>query len=280
LQIVSVESGSGGIKINLTTDLTSYLNAGDSIYVYSEGANYTYDGVGIILSLTPGDITVDIPYIQNATGGYINYLKNYYVELQCVDKQFSSSNKLPFNLTSDGDAAGNIEIDVSIVNDLNKQRGKIADGLISESVQEFEIQYREVYDGSSNGFTLIDNKLIVLVYATDTPEKEKILNNFELPKIYMGYEAALVIAKEADVPGSTMIMYYTGLNENKKAIEKSQLSELNSDQNGFLMWKISFNLFLAKSFNTAIRFLEFDFITNAVADYDSNDYDSNDYVTN
>src|SRR6056297_2183919 len=101
------------------------------------------------------------------------------VELQCVDKNFATSNKLPFSLTSDGDAAGNIEIDVSIVNDLNRQRGDIADGLISESVQEFEVQYREVYDGSSNSFTLIDDSLVVLLYATDDPETDVILNNFD-----------------------------------------------------------------------------------------------------
>lgn len=276
LAITSVESGSGGIRINITTDLTSYLSVGDSIYVYSEGADYTYDAVGTILSLTATDVTTDIPYVQDATGGYINYLKNYYVEMQCVDKNFATSNKLPFNLTSDGDAAGNIEIDVSVVNDLNRQRGSIADGLITESAQEFEVQYREVYDGSSNSYTLIDNKLVVLLYATDDPETDVILNSFEVPKIYLGYEAALVIAKEADPNGSTIKIVYDELDINNNTVASDELSELDSDVNGFLMWKIASDI----SLNEATKFINFDFDLNVLADYDSNDYDSNDYATN
>ena len=275
LEIDSVESGSGGIKLNVSSDLTSYLSAGDSVYVYAEGDNYTYDGVGTVLSLTSGDITLDIAYIEDATGGYINYLKNYYVELQCVDETFASSNKLPFNLTSDGDAAGNIEIDVSIVNDLNKQRGVYADGLITESKQEFEVQYRQVYEGSSESYTLVDSKLVVLLYATDTPETETILNSFDIPKIYLGYEAALVLAKEADPASSTQKLTYKELDVNQQEIADGELSELDSDVNGFLMWKIASDI----SLEDTTKYLLFDFDVNVLADYDSDDYDSDDYAT-
>lgn len=276
LQITGVESGSGGVKINVTTDLTTYLSAGDSIYLYSEGNNHTYNNTGVILSITATDITIDVAYIQDATGGYINYLKNYYVELQCVDKNFSTSNKLPFNLTGDGDAAGNIEIDVSEANDLNRQRGNIEDGLISESKQEFEVQYREVYEGSSNGYTLINNKLVVLLYSTDEPETDVILNNFDIPKIYLGYEAAIAIAHEEDPTGSTITMNYKEFDVNKNQINSGTLSELDSDANGFILWKIASNI----SLNEITRYLQFEFDVNVVADYDSNDYDSNDYATN
>ena len=237
LAITGVQSGAGGLRVNVTTDLTSYLSPGDSIYVYAQGAVHTYSNVGVILSITATDITTDIAYVQDATGGYINYKKNYYVEMQCVDKQFASSNLIPFSLNSDGDSAGNIVIDVSIINDLNRQRGLIADGHISESRQEFEVQYREVYEGSSNSFTLIDNKLIVLLYATETPETEEILNSFDVPKIYLGYPAALVIAKEADPASSTMLMSYNEYDINMLAVGNGDLSELDSDVNGFLMWK-------------------------------------------
>jgi hypothetical protein len=253
LAITDVESGSGGLRINITTDLTSYLSVGDAIYVYSEGAAYTYDAVGIILSLTATDITTDIAFVQVGTGGYINYKKNYFVELQCVDKNFASSNLLPFSLNSDGDSAGNINIDVSIVNDLNRQRGLIADGHISESRKEFEVQYREVYSGSSNSFTLIDNKLIVLLYATDNPETEEILNQFDIPKIYLGYPAALVIAKEADAASSKITMSYKELDINNIEITNGDLSELDSDVNGFIMWSWSKDA----SISEATSFLEF-----------------------
>ena len=275
LAITNVTSGSGGAKITLATDLTTYLSEGDSIYVYSEGAAYTYDAVGTILSLTATDITTDIPYVQNGTGGYINYKKNYYVELQCVDKQFASSSIIPFSLNSDGDAAGNITIDVSIVNDLNRQRGLFADGLITESRKEFEIQYREVYSGSSASFTLVDNKLIVLLYATEAPETEVVLNGFEIPKIYLGYSAGLVIAKEADPTSSTLKMKYKEYDINMLEVASGDLTEIASDVNGFIMWK----WLSTASVSEAAKYLEFDFDLNSLNEYDKTEYDSNDYVT-
>ena len=79
LAITSVTSGTGGAKITHPGDLTSVLSEGDTIYLYSEGAtNYVYDGSFEILSIVAGEITVDTPYIETGTGGYINYLKNYY----------------------------------------------------------------------------------------------------------------------------------------------------------------------------------------------------------
>lgn len=276
LVISGVESGSGGIKINLTTDLTSYLSAGDSIYVYSEGVDYTYNGVGIILSLTSIDITIDIPFVQTASGGYINYLKNYYVELQCIDRLFASSNIIPFSLNSDGDSAGNITIDVSVVNDLNRQRGIIKDGYISESSKEFEVKYREVSLDVPGTFTIVSNKLIVLLYATEDPESEIILNKFDLPRIYLGYPAAVVIAKTEDSPSSTIELKYKELDINNLEIKSSSLSEIPSDVNGFIMYSWNKDTEVSE----ATEFIEFEFDSNFVAEYDSNEYDSNDYLTN
>lgn len=275
LAITGVESGSGGLRVNVTTDLTSYLSVGDSIYVYSEGAAYTYDAVGTILSLTATDITTDIAFVQVGTGGYINYLKNYFVEMQCVDKDFASSNKLPFSLNSDGDSAGNISIDVSIVNDLNRQRGAIADGHIDESRQEFEVQYREVYEGSSNSFTLIDDKLIVLLYATEDPETETILNQFDVPKIYLGYPAAFVIAKEADEASSKLTLSYNELDINNTLITSADLSELSSDVNGFLMWAWSADA----SISEATKYIEFSTGVEAGFDFLAGNFAYPDFLT-
>jgi hypothetical protein len=276
LAVTSVESGSGGIQINVGTDLTSYLEAGDTIYVYSEGAAYTYDGTGIILGITASDITIDIPYVQDATGGYINYLKNYYVEMQCVDRAFATSQVLPFSLTSDGDAAGNIIIDVSVVNDLNRQREAIADGHLIDSRKEFEVQYRQVYDGSAEAFTLINNKAVVLVYATDEPDTDEILNAFDTPKLYLGYPAALVIAHEEDAASSTMQMVYRELDANQIEVASGVLTELDSDVNGFLSWEWPSDA----SVSLATKYIEFDFDLNVLSEYDSNEYAATDYVTN
>lgn len=275
LAITGIESGSGGIQINVGTDLTSYLSAGDTIYVYSEGAAYTYNGTGTILGITATDITIDIPYVQNATGGYINYLKNYYVEMQCVDRQFPTSLVLPFSLASDGDAAGNISIDVSVANDINRQREAIISGHLVSSRVEFEVQYRQVYLGSSESFTLINNKAVVLLYATEDPVNDEILNYFDIPKLYLGYSAALVIAHEEDTASSTIKMTYKELDANQVQVATGELDELNSDVNGFISWEWPDDA----TVSLATQYIEFGFEVNVLAEYDKDDYESTDYVT-
>jgi hypothetical protein len=275
LAITSVESGSGGIKINVTTDLTTSLVVGDSVYLYSEGADYTYDAVGTILSLTATDITIDLPFIQAATGGYINYRKNYYVELQCVDSFFPDSNLLPFSLQSDGDSAGNITIDVSIVNDLNTQRGDINNAFLSESCKEFEVQYKEVYDGSANPYTLLDNKLLIVVYATETPEENVILNSFDLPKIYLGYEAALVIAHSGSSSGQDIRMMYDELDINTNKIITYHLYTRDADDNGFLMFQWGGG----RSVGSNTKYVDFYAEIIGLFDFKDGDFDYPDFVT-
>jgi len=275
LEITSVTSGTGGAKINHVGDLSSYLSAGDSIYLYSEGTNYTYDLVTEVLSIAAGEITVTAPYIETGTGGYINYLKNYYVEMQCVNRSFSDVNILGFNLRSDGDVAGNITIDVSVANDLNRNRGALAEGHILESSTEFEVQYREVHLGSSNSFTLIDNKLIVLIYATEDPEEDEILNNFDLPKIYYGYPLAFSSANAEDSAGSTVKIVYQELNNNQVELNNDELTALNSDVNGFLLWLWDEDTTL----EDATKFINFELQIEATFDFLDGDFDYPDFYT-
>lgn len=275
LAIDSIESGSGGIKINVSTDLTSVLSAGDAIYVYSKGASYTYDGVGIVIGITSGDITVDIPYIQTATGGYINYKKNWYVELQCVDPVLSDANLLPFSLESDGDAAGNVIIDVSIVNELNVRRGEIAEGYETSTVKKFEIKYREVYDGSSNSFTLVDNKLFIMLCCIDVPD-EDILNQFDEPQLYLGYPAAIATAIKAHAESSTVEMTYKELDINKAEVSNGTLGSLAADVDGFNIWKWE----TTQSVQDSTQFIELS-ISGASGGFDfaSPDFDYPDFLT-
>lgn len=275
LAVTSVVSGSGGITINIGSNLTGVLSPGDSIYLYSEGANYTYDTTGTILSITASDITLDIPFIQSATGGYINYLKNYYVEMMLVDKNFSDANKLPFTLQSDGDAAGNITVDVSIINDLNKARGPIADGQLSEGIQQFEVKYREVYDGSSNSYTLIDGKSLIVVYATDKPEKDIILNAFDEPKIYLGYPAAFVVAKGSGAPSSTVELKYNELDINEVSLGSGSLATLDGTLNGLVMWSWASN----KTVNAQTEYIEFEFGSVGTFDFAAPDFAYPDFLT-
>lgn len=271
LEVVDVESGSGGITINVGSDLTGVLFPGDTIYLYSEGEDYTYDGTGEVLSITATDITINLPFIQAATGGYVNYKKNYFVEMMLVDSNFSDANKLPFTLQSDGDAAGNISIDVSVINDLNRGRGDIADGLLTKGVQAFEVKYREP-EGS---YTLIDNKLLIVLYALETPELDTVLNSFDEPEIYLGYPASLVVAHKG-VNGSNISMSYKELDVNEVQVGGDNLPDLASTNSGLFMWKIPSDI----SLNNSTDYLEFELSTVAgTFDFAEPDFAFPDFLT-
>lgn len=267
-QITDIENGTGGIEINIPVDLTSYLSEGDSIYVYAEGTNYTYDGYGTILAITATDITVDIPYIETASSGYINYLKNYYIELQCVDTTYPEANKLPFTLQADGDAAGNINIDVSVVVDQLTKRGAIVQGQLPVSSVEFEIRYREVHLGSSNAFLLVSDKLLVVLYCTVAPTENEILNSFDLPKLFLGYPGAIAIANNNALAGETKEMVYNELDINETPIAAGTLGVEDTVFNGFILWKWLANA----SVNSKTKYIEFDLQTIGVADFDTPDF--------
>ena len=94
------------------------------------------------------------------------------------------------------------------MNDLNSQRTGISEAFLSNSVTEFEVQYRQVYNGSSESYTLVNNKLVIALYATEEPENEVILNNFDVPKLYLGYPAGLVVAHAGGAAGEDIELTY------------------------------------------------------------------------
>jgi hypothetical protein len=275
LAITGVTSGTGGAKITVGTDLTTYLSEGDSIYLYSEGTDYVYDTTGIILSITSTEITIDAQYVETGTGGYINYRKNYYVEMQCVSKQFTTVNLLPFSLQSDGDAAGNISIDVSIMNDLNRQRGAISQKVLTESSNGFYVQYRQVYTGSSESFTLDNTKLLITAYATEQPVIGDVLNKFDVPQLYLGYPGAIAVANEGGVTSTTVALKYDELDINQIGIAAGNLGTLANDANGFLLWKWLANA----SINDSTKYVNFYTQVTGIAPFKTPDFASPSFVT-
>src|SRR3990167_5351796 len=104
LAVATVVAGVGDkAKITHAGDLSGTVLPGDIIYLYSPATNMIYDGLFEVLTVAAGEITVDTPYIESGGVGYLNYKKNYYVELQCVNPTLPDLNILQFSLESDGD---------------------------------------------------------------------------------------------------------------------------------------------------------------------------------
>ena len=276
LAVINVTSGvDTKAKIGHTGDLSSVVSIGDSVYLYSEGTNFTYNGSYKVITIVAGEITVDTPYIETGTGGYINYLKNYYVELECVNAAFSTANLLPFTLQSDGTAAGVVIIDVSIMNELNKQRGVIDQNDIPESIQEFEVKYRQVYDGSSESYTILTGALLIVLYAIEEPDQDIILNSFDLPKLYLGYPGAIVTAIQDKGSANVIAANYNELDINQNQIITGTLGDVDSDVNGFLMWE----WLSTATIQATTKYIEFNLLPTLGAEYAATDYNATDYAT-
>ena len=260
------------LLINTLSDLSSYLSIGDFIYINSSGLTYDYDISGKITAITSTTITTDQDYIESTSGGYINYLKNYYLEVQLVNVNNSDINILPFSLIDDGDNAGNITIDVSIANDLNIQFFEFVTQELTESRVLFKVQYREVWDENLSGsYTLIENELI-LVYATEQMEVETFVNQLDNPTIWKGYPNGVVLAHSSQNNDATAISFsYDELDINQSTlVSGTSLGSINADKEGFIFVDINKDTV----YNASTEYIKINADYTVLADFSSLDFSS------
>lgn len=224
LQIVSTEQGSDNtIIINVTTDLTSVLNAGEYVYLKSE----VYDLSGEVLELTATGIRINKQWIgEDTAGGFINYKQNYYVELDIINPLNDLDKILPFTLRDDGDEKGNIKIDLSIINDLNSIDfpAFLEFYEMIESRVKFDIKYREIWRESPSTAYIRINDPIIIFPAKIDGGIEKFSNGFDLPEYYKGYpNGAVFLHSDSDpLASDDIVAYYDELDINKDTIKANQ----------------------------------------------------------
>lgn len=241
LQIISLGLGTGAdIRLTIGTDLTTVVSIGDSLYLDATGiSGYRYEQSGKVTAITATTIDVDIIFVESSASGYINYLNNWYLEAELVGSDNQAIKILPFSLKDDGDLAGNIGMDVSAGNDRNTQVFEFVSDEIEEARIAFKVQYRQIYDNSSEVFTLIDDEL-VLIFATKQPEHETFLNSLDEAEFYQGYPfgAILVHSKEnSDDTGLNIVYDELNINQLDVTVDTPVVS-LNSDKQGFIFANI------------------------------------------
>lgn len=278
LQITSIGESGGNIEITIGVDLTTYLSPGDYIYLSSPGISGTfdYDLVAEILNVTATTIELDSLFIEGAASGYINYFLNYYVEVELVGVENVNRKILPFNLINDGDQAGNITIDVSVANDKNRQMFEFLTQEETAGRLKFNVRYRQVYDGSAESFTEI-NDPVILVYAWEQMETDEIINSFDLPKLYKGYDFG-VIASHSDQNGtnSFVALDYDELNINQIEVSSANaIGQLDIDLFGMLFYHIP----KSTIFDNTTEYVRINGSYTNLPDYMAGDYADVEYKT-
>ena len=224
LQIVSIGAGiDSKLLITVGLDLTAILSTGDEIYLFAPSSvansNFKYDGVYTIETINATEILCEELFIEASESGYINYLPNYFVEAELVNVDNSDIKVIPFRLKDDGDLAGNININVSIANDLNELEFVSNSSELTDARIKFKMQYRQVYDGSSESFTLISDE-IILYFGTEQPEQiETLISAFDEPKIYKGYDSGIIyLHSDSNTPEPLLFIRYEQLDLNKDTL--------------------------------------------------------------
>jgi len=284
IQIISVGSGANGkIQVVVSGDISASLSVDEWVYLYAEGNLFDYDNGYQILDIsysTPNTfITLDSDFIENASVGYLNYKQNYSVEAKLVnptnEKVMAYSGVLEIN----GSASGQIIINANA----------LVDGLtdtISESSQEItsarnicKVAYREVWrENQINTFSVQFGEPLVVVYAAESIETEKFINNQNEPTIFAGYEFILNSAHtNENNTGQKIGVSFDELDINKANISiDNTLAEFESKDFGILQANFSENI-VAINGNT--QFIKFKLITTAKPDYKAGDYKAGDYKT-
>ena len=234
---VGVTSGTGTtIRISTTSDLSSYLSIGDSVYIYAEGSTYTYNESGQVTVLNASFIEIDVNFIENAsTNSYINYFLNYHVDIELVNSDNSDINILGFSLRDDGTSAGVVTIDVGIANDKNLIDFVYSTRELTDSTIEFKVQYKQVYTGSSESYTLISDE-VILVYATEQPTLEKFINQFETPSLYAGYPNGVILCHSDENRDNTILeVLYDELDINQNdLVTDNAIISFSGDEHGLI----------------------------------------------
>jgi hypothetical protein len=277
LAVSAVGQGSNN-KLLITTgvDLSNDLSIGDSAYIYSEGVNYTYDASGEVLEITATTITIDVDFIENSTGGYINYKRNYFVEAELVNEDNPAVKVLPIKLRDDGTPSGNVTIDTSIANDKNELQFEYILQTLEDARIKFRFQYREVWEGSNESFTLVSDE-IILYFATEQGEVESFIQELDEAFVYEGYPfGGVLLHSDANNGGDNLSLKYDELDINKQpVVANNVIGVLSSDVFG----QIFVDLPKETTYNENTEYIELKAEIGDVAFFDPAFFDGNFFET-
>ncbi|MCK5613025.1 hypothetical protein KAR91_64730 [Candidatus Pacearchaeota archaeon] len=284
IAIVTVSQGANNkILIDISGDFTTDLNVGEWVYLFAEGATFTYDNSFQILDVTfnsPNtEITVNGDYIENASTGYCNYKQNWFLEAKLVNPDNNDILNYPQLLQNDGNPNGEIEVNVSMLVDFLKNEILSSSQEITDGRQECQVMYRESWrEDDTDTFTLVDQESIIIIFAAEDSEIEDFVNGFEIPKMWEGYPFLLnVLHSLENYSGERVSISFDELDINKDdIILDTLLTNFNPSAFGILQANFNDNIKVIES-NT--RYIRFNANSSGNADYETGDYDDDDYQT-
>jgi hypothetical protein len=276
------QSAGSNFRIYVAGDIRPSLNVGEWVYVYTEGTTYTYDGsfqiVELALDLTNTRIELDTAFIENTTGGYLNYKQNWFLESKLVSPTNSLVKKYPRELESNGNPNGVVRVNTSMLVDFLKNEILENSGEVIKGREDCKVMWREVWrEDDTQVFALIDQDPIIITYAAEDAEIEQFINGFDVPKLYAGYPFYINLLHSVENTSERISVSFNELDINAANISLDNLIvDFDIADFGFLQANFEDK---TKEIEGNTRFITFNANTSSLADYDPDDFESTDYET-
>jgi hypothetical protein len=271
------------ILISIAGDITSLLNVGEFVYLFSQGTTFLYEGNYKILDLTYSspntEVTVDTYFIELSTGGYCNYKQNWYLEAKLVKPANNLITIYPALLQNNGSPSGEVNVNTSMLVDFLKNEIFETSKEIVNCREECKVMYREVWrEDDNNSFSLVDQYQIVIIYSAELAEIESFVNGFEIPKIFEGYPFAInLIHSTLNQFGKIIAITFDELDINQTEITgDNPLSDFAVQAFGILQTNFNDNQI---AINSSTRYINLNARSLSSVDYLTGDYNDNDYLT-
>ncbi len=282
--VVDVTQGANNkILISIAGDITSSLNVGEWVYLYSEGITYTYDNSYQIITLAYSapdtEITVEGSYIEGSSGGYCNYKQNWYLESKLVNPDNNDVLNYPQLLQNDGNPNGETEVNTSMLVDFLKNEILSTSQEITNGRQDCQVMYRESWrEDDTASFTLVDEDPIIIIFAAEDSEIEDFTNGFEIPKMWEGYPFYLnMLHSTENHAGERVVITFDELDINKDDITTDNaLTNFEPGDYGILQTNFDDNVVVL---DDDTRYIQFNANSSIAADYLTGDYNDTDYST-
>lgn len=257
------------------------IQLGQFVVFQSDG--YPLTSAKVISLIDGSTIEVDILFTSsNATNGFVNYHRNYFLEVRFVASNSASDDQDAVEIIPDhsqiaNSKDGSIKANVSVPSQLISPDFEIATGLAENLFQAYKIQFRESYDGNRAAAWIspAEDQPIMLVHGAVDFE----VGQFSDPDVTKRY-----------VKGMPLIysLIYSGINDSganelrvvmkQFSISKTELKEedlvLINDLNGVYILRIDTTLFEEDT-----AFIDFSYIlSTSSAQYAPTQYDGTQYA--
>jgi len=159
------------VRINVTVPFVD-IQEGQFITFDSDG--YPLTSAKVLSIIDGSTIDIDLPFTSsNANNGFINYHRNYFLEIRFVDADSGTDDQDAFLIIDDisqisnaknGDISANISVPAQLINPDFNIVSAVADNLF----QIYKIQFRESFDGNRSGLWIspANDIAIMLVHGS------------------------------------------------------------------------------------------------------------------